>query len=204
MGWRQRLNACGLLLAGVGLASCATSLPPEPEEAATDKPLVIGRAVTVLLGPTTRWYAPAVRFVELINAATRERYQVEMQADDRSFVVAIPPGSYALSRVQVSEGPFMSMADVNMEFTVSPQHITYVGTWRFGVDIPKYGRKLLVSMIDDEQTRNEIEQRFIDIHPEWTDLPIVTDLPRPSMTETRLYEVAPYPRYPRYFRRHWW
>jgi len=192
------------MFVGVGLASCATSLPPEPEEARADTPLVIGRAVTVLLGPTTRWYAPSVRFVELINAATRERFQVEMQADDRSFVLAIPAGAYALSRVQVSEGPFMSMADLSMEFTVLAQHITYVGTWRFGIDIPKYGRKILVSMIDDEQTRSDIERRFIDAHPEWADLPIVTDLPKPSVTETRLYEVAPYPRYPRYFRRHWW
>ncbi|HEX3203776.1 MAG TPA: hypothetical protein VHQ67_03420 [Nitrospiraceae bacterium] len=186
------------------MASCATNLSPDLEEAATDRPLVIGRAVTVLLGPTTRWYTPAVRFIELINEATGERFQIEMQADDRSFVLAIPAGSYALSRVQVSEGPFMSMANLSIEFTVSAEHTTYVGTWRFGIDIPKYGRKILVSMIDDEQSRIDIEHRFIDHYPEWADRPVVTDLPRPSMTETRLYEVAPYPRYPRYFRRHWW
>lgn len=186
------------------MAGCVTHLPAVPDEAEANKPLVMGRTVTVLLGPTTRWYAPAVRFVEVVNEATGERFQIEMEAEDRSFVLAIPAGTYALSRVQVSEGPFMSMADLNMEFTVSAQYITYVGTWRFGIDIPKYGRKILVSMIDDEQTRNDIEHRFIDDHPEWADLPIVTELPRPSMMEARLYEVAPYPRYSRYFRRHWW
>ena len=33
---------------------------------------------------------------------------------------------------------------------------------------------------------------------------ITSSLPEPSSMETRLYEVMPYPRYPRYFRRHNW
>jgi hypothetical protein len=33
---------------------------------------------------------------------------------------------------------------------------------------------------------------------------VMTVLPDPSESETRLYEVMPYPRYPRYFQRHYW
>jgi hypothetical protein len=31
-----------------------------------------------------------------------------------------------------------------------------------------------------------------------------TSLPYPSEAQARLFEVMPYPRVPRYFRRHWW
>ena len=33
-------------------------------------PIVVGRAVTLLTGPTNRWYGPEVRFIELINRET--------------------------------------------------------------------------------------------------------------------------------------
>lgn len=170
----------------------------------TDGPMILGRVVAVLLGPTTRWYGPHVRFIELTNRATRQRYQVMLESEDRHFLVEIPAGEYELSRVQISEGPFMSLADLHETFTVVPAHITYVGTWRFGVDIPKYGRKVLVSIIEDDEARREAEQRLLDQYPQWTDRSSITALPDPVVAESRLYEVASYPRIPRYFRRHWW
>jgi hypothetical protein len=33
---------------------------------------------------------------------------------------------------------------------------------------------------------------------------VATTLPNPPEIQARLYEVMPYPRVPRYFRRHWW
>ena len=33
---------------------------------------------------------------------------------------------------------------------------------------------------------------------------VPTVLPDPTEMQARLYEVMPYPRVPRYFRRHWW
>lgn len=170
----------------------------------TDKAIVMGRALTVLLGPTTRWYGPHVRFVELINRSGQQRYQVMIESEDRHFILELPPGDYELSRVQISEGPFMSLADLHEMFTVLPGRITYVGTWRFGIDIPKYGRKVLVSIIQDDESRWEVERHVMDQHPEWADRPTVTALPDPIAVESRLYEVASYPRIPRYFRRHWW
>ena len=169
-----------------------------------DKPIIMGRIVTLLLGPTTRWYGPHVRFVELINRATRQRYQVMMESDDRHFLVEIPAGDYELSRAQISEGPFMSLADLHETFTVLPERITYVGTWRFGVDIPKYGPKVLVSIIEDDEARRDAEHRVLAQYPQWADHSSITALPDPVVAESRLYEVASYPRVPPYFRRHWW
>ena len=34
----------------------------------------------------------------------------------------------------------MSITDLHEAFTVQPERINYVGTWRFRVDMPKYGR----------------------------------------------------------------
>ena len=199
-------------------AGCAVDMPVRLEPAEldpliiaadkpiteTDQPIIMGRVVTVLLGPTTRWYGPHVRFIELTNRATRQRYQVMMESEDRHFLVEIPAGDYELSRVQISEGPFMSLADLHENFTVLPERITYVGTWRFGVDIPKYGRKVLVSIIEDNDARREAEHRIFDQYPQWAEHSSITALPDPVVAESRLYEVASYPRIPRYFRRHWW
>lgn len=200
-----------LWLAVWATMGCAINVPSRPEQVAhdtpiaeQDKPIIMGRAVTVLLGPTTRWYGPEVRFIELTNRATHQRYQVMMESEDRHFIVEIPAGDYELSRVQISEGPFMSLADLHETFTVLPERINDVGTWRFGIDIPKYGRKVLVSMIEDDESRRNAGRRFTDQHPEWADRPIITALPDPAVAESRLYEVASYPRIPRYFRRHWW
>ncbi len=207
-----------LWMAVWGAAGCAISVPARPDPVKLDtpsggadklivevyKPIIVGRVVTVLLGPTTRWYGPHVRFVELMNRATQERYQVMIESDDRHFIVEIPAGDYELSRVQISEGPFMSLADLHEAFTVLPERINYVGTWRFGVDIPKYGRKVLVSIVEDDGSRREAERDVIDQYPQWANYSSITALPDPVVAESRLYEVASYPRIPRYFRRHWW
>jgi hypothetical protein len=205
------INAVMLWMAVWGMAGCAMNVPVRPERVGTDtpiveadKPIIVGRVVTLLLGPTTRWYGPHVRFVELMNRATQERYQVMIESDDRHFIVEIPAGDYELSRVQISEGPFMSLADLHESFTVLPERMTYVGTWRFGIDIPKYGRKVLVSMVEDDESRRAAERYVIDQYPEWADHLSVTVLPDPVVAESRLYEIASYPRIPRYFRRHWW
>ena len=222
MRWR---DAFLLGMAMCGAAGCAVNVPTrldplepgapvdgakktitEPSKSGIEanQPIIIGRVVTFLLGPTTRWYEPAVRFIELTHRATQQRYQVMIERDDRHFILELPSGDYELSRVQISEGPFMSLADLHETFTVLPERLTYVGTWRFGVDIPKYGRKVLVSIIEDDESHREAERRTLDQYPQWANYASITALPEPVAVEARLYEVASYPRIPRYFRRHWW
>jgi hypothetical protein len=53
--------------------------------------------------------------------------------------------------MQISEGPFLSMAQCTGSFVLEPEVMTVLGTWRFGVDSPKYGRQVMVSMIHDGQ-----------------------------------------------------
>jgi hypothetical protein len=190
-------------VAGMSTA-CVTNLDLESDTPLiADDPIVVGRAVTLLTGPTNRWYGPEVRFIELINRGTGQRYHVTVESDDRQFVVGLPAGEYEVNRVQISEGPFMSLAYLHETFVVHPEQINYVGTWRFAVDMPKYGRQLLVSIIEDLNDRSEAAHRFVEQHPEWSDRSISTVLPEPLTLESRLYEVAPYPRIHRYFRRQW-
>jgi hypothetical protein len=188
----------------VVLAGCVTDLPPTvvPTEEAT--PLVIGRVTTVITGETRRIYEPTLRFFELVNRQTQERFRVDVESDDQQFVLSLPPGEYELNRVQINEGPFMSMAQLSASFALEQGGITYLGTWRFGVDSPRYGRMVVLSMIVDEQDRDQAEQIIKQKYPTQEIPAVVTVLPDPAESEARLYEVMPYPRYPRYFQRHYW
>lgn len=191
-------------VAFVVLAGCVTDLPltVAPTEEAT--PLVIGRVTTVITGETRRIYDPALRFFELVNRQTQERFRIDIGSDDQQFVLSLPPGKYELNRVQINEGPFMSMAQLSASFALEQGAITYLGTWRLGVDSPRYGRMVVLSMIVDEQDRDQAEQIIKQKYPAHEIPAVTTVLPEPTESEARLYEVMPYPRYPRYFQRHYW
>jgi hypothetical protein len=189
------LSALLLLCAVTG---CVTTLPVHPESVSSDGAIVVGRAVTVLLGPTTRWFTPELRFFEVVNTVTNARIRVDVNSDDTWFVLPLPAGQYELSRIQISEGAFMGMAGLNPQFQVSEGGVTYVGTWRFGVESPQYDRSILLSAVTE---RDPAIREALTPYPVLVDRPIVTHLLIPSTIETRLYEVPPYPRV-WFFRRH--
>ena len=187
-----------------GLWGCATHLPPVADPAEVTNGLVVGRVLTFLTGERSRRYLPEMRFLELEDQDSRKRFQVEIDSPDQNFAISLPHGRYRLTRVQVSEGPFLSMAELSMAFTVDASAVTHVGTWRFGVDSPRYGRKVVASVVLDQRETPGIGDFLNDRYPDLQGRPIVEILPQPSQAEARLYEVMPYPRYPRMFRRHWW
>src|SRR5215467_3069507 len=129
--------AAGLLLF---LQACVNEIPALPEEGSVQSKVAVGRAVAVLTGERSRIYGPAVRSFEIQNTKTKERFTVEIQSDDERFILPLTPGDYELIRVQINEGPFLSMAELASTFSVGQEPVTYLGTWRFGVDSPKYGR----------------------------------------------------------------
>jgi hypothetical protein len=91
-----------------------------------------------------------------------------------------------------------------MSFFVDAEAITYVGTWRFGVDSPRYGRMVVASAVTDQAEAARVRDFLDNRYPTFDGRTIVEALPQPAQMEARLYEVTPYPRYSRYFRRHWW
>jgi hypothetical protein len=183
---------------------CVTHWPAIPEPGTVQGGVTIGRAVTVITGDRARIYEPALRSFEIQNRVTKERFTVEIESDDEEFVLPLSPGEYELTRVQISEGPFLSMAQIASTFAIQDDAITYIGTWRFGVDSPKYGRMVSVSMVTNEDDRNEVARSARETYPSLQNGPIASVLPNPPDLQTRLFEVMPYPRVPRYFRRHWW
>jgi hypothetical protein len=189
------LSALLLLCAVTG---CVTTLPVRPESVSSDGAIVVGRAMTVLLGPTTRWFTPELRFFEVVNTVTNARIRVDVNSDDAWFVLPLPAGQYELTRIQISEGAFMGMAGLNPQFQVSEDGVTYVGTWRFGVESPQYDRSVLLSAVTE---RAPAIRDALTPYPVLVDRPIVTHLLTPPTIETRLYEVPPYPRV-WFFRRH--
>ncbi|MEX5217051.1 MAG: hypothetical protein NW701_04410 [Nitrospira sp.] len=179
---------------------CVTTLPASPDssEVTLSSALVVGHVVTVLIGPTMRPYAPELRFFELINTATQERIRVDIESKDRWFIVPLLPGDYELSRLQISEGAFQSTAGLNPGFKVIERRITYVGTWRLGIESPQYDRSALLSAIEEDR---EVVRRALVSYDSLREYPFSTYLLAPTPIETRLYEVPPYPRF-WWFRRH--
>lgn len=186
------------------LQACAHELPALPEPGTVESNVAIGRAVAVLTGERSRIYEPTVRSFEIQNSHTRERFTVEIKSDNERFILPLSPGDYELIRVQINEGPFLSMAQLNSNFSIGHDPITYLGTWRFGVDSPKYGRMVSISMVSDEEDLAQAAQSLGLMYPPLDRAVVATVLPDPSELQARLFEVMPYPRYPRYFRRHWW
>jgi hypothetical protein len=164
---------------------------------------VVGRTFTILTGPTNRWYEPQVKFFELVRRETDERVRVDIESGDKHFLVTLPAGEYELTRVQINEGPFLAMADLHASFEVTGGGITYLGTWRFGVDSPRHGRMVVVSAVNDQDDRAAAELATTDRYPAQAGVPFRTVLPTPASFQSRLYEVSSYPRVDQYFRRHW-
>jgi hypothetical protein len=206
MAWefRRFCNVLSAVIIILTVWACATTLPSLVDSTQVRDSLVVGHVLTALTGDRSRRYLPQMRFLELEEQDSHKRFQVEIESPDQHFVIDLPPGTYRLTRVQISEGPFLSMAELSMAFTVDASAVTYVGTWRFGVDSPRYGRMVVASVNADQAARAEMREFLIDRYPDFQGCPIVERLPQPSQAEARLYEVMPYPRYPRYFRRHWW
>jgi hypothetical protein len=160
--------------------------------------VALGRVITLLTGPTTRWFKPELRFFEVVSTSSHERFRIDVHSDDAWFVLPVPPGEYELSRLQIAEGAFLGTAGLEPKFRVAEGQVTYVGTWRLGIESPQYDRSVLLSAIAEPQTAvDEAVARYPSLH----DRSVTTDLLNPSTVETRIYEVPPYPRF-KWFRRH--
>jgi len=186
------------------LAGCATELPLTMAELDVSGTLVLGRVVTTITGQSQRMYPPELRSFEVIDTESDKSYKIYVKSEDDFFSFSLPPGHYKINRVQISEGPFLSMAQLTGNFVLEPDVVTFLGTWRFGVDSPKYGRQVMVSIIHDEQDHQRAQQFVKDTYPTFDARPMVILIPEPSHEQARLFEVMPYPNYARYFRRHWW
>lgn len=201
---RQHRPWLSLGLLCLVLSGCATELPMTVAEAEVSETLVVGRVVTIITGEAQRIYAPELRSFEVINTESQERFKVDVQSKDGYFSLSLPPGHYELNRLQISEGPFLSMAQLSASFVLKPDVMTFLGTWRFGIDSPKYGRQVVVSMIHDQRDQERAQQFVKDTYPTLQERSLAMLIPEPSHEVARLFEVMPYPRYSRYFRRHWW
>lgn len=186
------------------LMACATTLPQTTELERQGDSLVTGRIVTVITGERMRMFLPELRMFELVKQEDGERFSVELEPEARSFSVSLAPGKYQVTRIQISEGPFLSMAEVNVTFSIEAGGMTDLGVWRFGVDSPRYGRMVALSIVDREQAKEIEASSTTSQYPEPKAERVKTVMPQPAQSQARLYEVMPYPRYSRYFRRHNW
>ncbi|MBS0170777.1 MAG: hypothetical protein JSR62_10530 [Nitrospira sp.] len=200
--WGLGVAAMFLLVSMQGCVTEATSLRSPQDDG--PKVLLVGKVVTLLTGERGRKFAPAVTEIELAEQDAGTRYRIPVDGAHEQFAVFLPPGRYEIIRVKIHEGPFLSMAVLDSSFVVEDVPIMFVGTWRFGVESPKYGRMLFVSMTLDDKGRQQVETDIRETYPGLLSTSMVTAIPVPAELQSRLYEVAPYPRISRYFRRHYW
>src|ERR1044071_8966571 len=105
--------------------SCVTRVPAEePAAIEPGATVIVGHVITVLTGPSNRWWSPELRFFEIVHAGTGERTQVMVESDDAWFTVRVKPGDYQLVRLQVSEGAFLANAGPIIRFTAAPGEVT--------------------------------------------------------------------------------
>lgn len=187
------LLGCCLVLAG-----CATRLGPVPKAVTGKETIAFGHIAARLTAPSTRAYPPEIRFLELFNRETDERFRIDVQAAESRLVLAVPPGTYELSRIMINEGAFQAMANPGPTFRVATGTVTYIGTWTFGIAAPTYDRKIALTVSDDlGEAKAELASRY----PSLSTRSITTELPTPPDSVTRLYETDPYPLI-WWFRRH--
>lgn len=160
--------------------------------------ILVGHVTTLLTEPTMRPFIPQLRFFELINIAKGDRVRVNVESNETNFILPLPPGEYAISRVQISEGAFQALADLEARFSLSEGNVTNLGMWSLGIESPQYDRKILFSF------SNKLDfdvQRTLHSYPCLRSRSVVSTSVDPAAIETRLYETAPYPRF-WWFRRH--
>ncbi|MDT3777165.1 hypothetical protein PJI16_06300 [Nitrospira sp. MA-1] len=170
---------------------CATNMAPLPANLSVDQTIVFGKVQASLTGPTTRWYTPQIRFFELMNLTTKEWFRVDIESADSPFFLALPPGEYELVRLQINEGAFRSMAQLNSTFEVSRGGLNYLGIWEVKIHPPTYLRLVDVSVETDLE---DAKAQVLSLYPDLAGLPITSQLPTPRDSETRLVEISPYPR----------
>ena len=175
----------------LGVSGCAKEVGPLPKTLPQDHPVAFGKIQASLTGPTTRWYLPQVRFFELQNLRTKERVRVDVASADSPFFVSLPAGEWELARIQINEGAFRSMAQLNETFEVSEGSLNYLGTWELKIHPPTYLRLVDISVESDLE---EAKAELFSLHPDLEGLPVIAKLPTPKDKETRLVEIAPYPR----------
>lgn len=182
----------------LGLWGCVNSFPVHPTEVPPDSSLVFGRIASDLSGPSNRRYQPEIRFFEITNSQTKERYRVDVEAKDSSFYLPLPDGEYEVTRIQIQEGVFRAMAHLSLKFHIEKKGIYDLGVWDIQVSSPFYDRRMTFSVSSHSDSSEGVS---LGDYPELSHLPITSLSLNPDVFEARLFEVVPYPRF-RYFMRH--
>lgn len=185
---RSLMLAFGMVFPFLG---CATDMPPLPASLSVGQTIVFGKVQASLTGPTTRWDTPQVRFFEFMNLTKKERFRVDIESADSPFFLALPPGEYELVRLQINEGAFRSMTQLNSRFQVSRGGLNYLGKWEVKIHPPTYLRLVDVSVETDLENA---KAQVLSLYPDLAGLSIISQLPTPKNSETRLVEISPYPR----------
>ncbi len=81
-----------------------TELPSLVDQDQVAGGLVVGRVITVLTGERSRRHVPQMRFLELEDKDSRQRFQVDIESPDQRFAIDLPSGKYRLLAHIIHDG----------------------------------------------------------------------------------------------------
>ncbi len=137
---RNPLNVClaAGAVAGLLLSCTNTALvrPVEPGTALVEKPgqgLVFGRIAVIRDGEDQLSALPS--FPKefgwvLTHAASGKRYVVSPLTENGIFVLELPGGSYAVTKLMYEERAGLWEGRLTASFSVKPGELVYLGTWQ--------------------------------------------------------------------------
>ena len=141
--------------------------------------------------------------MELAQRQTGERYRVTIDADDKAFECFLPDGQNNLTRLQIIEEPFLSIAQLSDSFPLGNEPIVFVGLG----DLVLIRRAMTHgARVNDGRRRypRADRARYPNAVSYSRRCPLDHRYSLPRKMETRLYEVLPYPRYPKNFQHRLW
>ncbi len=186
-----KIGACVVLM-----TACVGVAPQNWQWKQGEEPTAFGLIKVRPVGSYSRGYPTHLRFFHLLNLDTGERLRVNVQSAAKAFILNLAPGNYEVIRVQFNEGPMMMEAHVNFHFQVRPNETAYLGTWQFEVDTPRTQRMLRTEFFNEQATWEDASM----IQQATNRKTMEVALPELKSEETRLYTVAPYPKFSYYYR----
>lgn len=129
---RARVSIVGTVLSLL-VSGCATplhSIPAGYEIGASGQSVVIGRTTFVMAVKPVEFFDKLARisvFVENIESGEHYEIVCDQSGSDSEFFVVVPPGQYAVSRIEKGN----LTTSFSAHFTVAPSQVIYIGNMKF-------------------------------------------------------------------------
>lgn len=185
-----------LAILSLFLSGCFTAGDQSVTRERGDQSMAFGGIDIETIGPNPRQFPARLRFFDVVNVSTQERTRVMVESEAQTFSVFLMPGHYEVVRLQITEGPFRTESSITMRFHISPNQLTYLGTWQLKVDTPRTQRMVWMEVSE----KNSKWEKAFEAHPILKGKSVGNSFPELTVHQARMYVVAPIPKVKYFYR----